>query len=153
MPRGGRKPLTATPPQLPKPRKPSANLKAPNKPPMTKPTKPVKPNKPVVKPTKPKPNAPTKPSMIGGIGSGLLTGGALLGGTTLLSGGMPGMGGGMGGLLGLAGQGVQTAGTVAVADKAITAVKDVVEGITKNPMNLAIVAGAIGAVMLLGSKK
>ena len=144
-----RKPLTAKPPVIPTVRRPTGgNLVAPNKPPLVKPTKPTI-TKPVVKPPTVKPNVPTKPTMVGGIGSGLLTGGVLLGGTTLLTGGA---GGGVGNLFGLAGQGIQTAGTVAVAGEAIEAAKEIIGGITENPMNLAIVAGVIGAVLFLGRR-
>lgn len=154
MPRGGGR-LTRPPPEInvrPPARKPN---KGPNTPEMTKPTKPTKPKPPTTKPTKPKPKtAPTKPSMVGNVGSGLLTGGALLGGSALLSGGMPGMGGGgLGGLLGLAGQGIQTAGAVSVANNAIEAAKDLLNDITQDPVNLAIVAAAVGGVLYLTMKK
>jgi hypothetical protein len=88
--------------------------------------------------------------MVSSVGGGLLTGGALLGGTALLSGGA---GGGMGSLFGLAGQGIQTAGAVSVANTAIDAVKDVVNDITQDPVNLAIVAAAIGGVLFLTMRK
>ncbi len=153
MPRG-RGNLTRAPPDIDVrvPRKPN---KGPNTPEMTKPTKPTKPKPPTTKPTKPtKPNAPTKPSMIGNVGSGLATGALFVGGSSLLTGGMGGgMGGGLGGMLGLAGQGIQTAGAVSVANTAIDAVKDVVNDITQDPVNLAIVAAAIGGVLYLSMKK
>lgn len=153
MARGSRKPLTSSPPNIPT-RRPSAGVKSPNAPPRTVATKPTKPKKPVTKPNPPKGNVPSKPpSMLSNVGSGLATGGALLGATTLLS-GAGGAGGGLfGNLAGLAGQGIQTAGAVSVADKAIDAVKGIADSITGNPMNLALVAGVIGVVVFASIKK
>jgi hypothetical protein len=153
MARGSRKPLSSSPPNINPPRRPSAGVKSPNAPPRTVPSKPTKPKKPVTKPNPPKGNVPTKPSMLGNVGSGLATGGALLGATTLLSGGAGGAGGLFGNLAGLAGQGIQTAGAVTVADKAIDAIKGIADNITENPMNLALVAGVIGVVIYAGVKK
>jgi hypothetical protein len=83
---------------------------------------------------------------LGGLasGAGIIGAGALLGGA------------GGGGLGGLFGQGIQTAGNVAIADKAIEGIKDVInnitDSVTENPMNLAIVVGIVG-VLLLGVPK
>jgi hypothetical protein len=83
---------------------------------------------------------------LGGLasGAGIIGAGALLGGA------------GGGGLGGLFGQGIQTAGNVAIADKAIEGIKDVInnitDSVTENPMNLAIVVGILG-VLVLGVPK
>jgi hypothetical protein len=151
--RGGRKPLSSTVPDIPtKPRLPSGgNVRSPNAPELTVPTKPKTPKDPTVKPNDP-PDAtnPVKPpSMLdrarGAVG-GLASGAGMIGAGALAGGALGG-----GGLGGLFGAGIQTAGTVAIADKAIDAVKDIInnitESVTENPMNLAIVVGVLGVVL------
>ena len=158
--RGRRNPLSSVaPPTIPKPkpRLPTGgNIPSPNAPKPTKPTKPKTPNDPVVKPNKPPsvdPQPIKPPSMLdraGGALGGLASGAGMIGLGAMATGGM---GGGLGGLFG---QGIQTAGNVAIADKAIEGIKDVInnitDSVTENPMNLAIVVGVLG-VLVLGVPK
>jgi hypothetical protein len=161
MPNRGRKPLSSIqPPHISVPTKPrlptGGNVRSPNAPAPTKPSKPKTPNEPTVKPNKPPsvdPHPTKPPSMLdraGGALGGLASGAGMIGLGAMAGGGM---GGGLGGLFG---QGIQTAGNVAIAGKGIDAVKDVInnitDDITKNPMNLAIVVGILG-VLLIGIPK
>jgi hypothetical protein len=153
--RGSKKPLSSSIPDvnIQKPRLPTGgNVRSPNAPDLVKPSKPKTPKDPVVKPNKPPsvdPVNPVKPpSMLdraGGALGGLASGAGMIGLGALATGGA---GGGLGGLFGA---GIQTAGNVVIADKAIEAVKDVInnitDSVTENPLNLAVVVGVLGVVL------
>lgn len=153
--RGGRKPLSSSVPDvnIQKPRLPTGgNVRSPNAPDLVTPSKPRTPKDPTVKPNKPPsvdPQPVKPPSMLdraGGALGGLASGAGMIGAGALAGGALGG--GGLGGLLGA---GVQTAGNVLIADKAIDAVKDVInnitDSVTENPMNLAVVVGVLGVVL------
>jgi hypothetical protein len=134
------------PPDLPTTKPPSTKPAVPdNVKPSTK--SPDAPEAPTVKPDTDAPSANIKPepSKPSGIGSSLALGGGLTGLGLFMSGGAGGLGS----------QAVNAAGQVATAAVAAEAAKEMfnkaLEALgkfTENPINLAIVAGVIGLVVL-----
>lgn len=143
-PPGGGK-LTAPPRDLPTTRPPSTKPDIDGTKPSTK--SPDKIDDPVIKPPDDAPSTklnpePTKPSMLGNLKNPLLLGGGLTGLGLFMSGG-PGS------------QAFNAAGQVATAAVVAEAAKEMfnktLEALgkfTENPVNLAIVAGVIGFVVL-----
>jgi hypothetical protein len=140
-------PISSKPPDLPTSRPPSTKPKLDTDAAVPSTKSPDAPDAPVVKPPDDAPSTklnpePSKPSMFDNVRNSLLLGGGLTGVGLFAAGG-------------LGSQAVNTAGNVATAAVAAEAAKEMfnkaLEALgkfTENPINLAIVAGVIGLVVL-----
>lgn len=144
---GARKPISSKPPDLPISRPPSTKPKIDSDAAVPSTKSPDAPDAPVVKPPDDAPSTklnpePSKPSMFDNVRNSLLLGGGLTGVGLFAAGGLGSQ---------AVGGATQVATAAVLAEAAKKMFEDALDALgkfTENPVNLAIVAGVIGLVVL-----